>query len=188
MRRQELFLNVLKDLRSKIKSNDPYQLIKSSELIRTLLFDSSGPLVHKLNREHKLKIEFKYNDAKDTLDGYKKAGIPIPTTFMIADGFFPGTAIAKSKTVTEKLDNFLKALLIYHGGREYSVKDILNHAVNFLGGTHHDDPKKEKELVLTQLNNELLIGGHSSIVLPLKAIGLVVLDALAELESKVRDA
>jgi hypothetical protein len=51
----ELFLNTLKDLRAKANSNDRYQLIKASGLLRLLLLDG---LVDRVNSKHRIKLKF----------------------------------------------------------------------------------------------------------------------------------
>lgn len=54
-RYEESFLNTLNDLREKADSNDRYQLIKASGLLRLLLLD---PLIHEANQKHKIKFKF----------------------------------------------------------------------------------------------------------------------------------
>lgn len=185
MNKELLFLETLNDLRQKIDSNQPYHLIKSSELIRSLLFDPSGSLVDKINRERRFKIKFEFIDGRDSLEGIRKIGISIDT-FTLNDELYPPTTNPNrpDKKIGSK-DNFLNALIIFHNNREYTVKDVLDFVLYNLGGTHHDDPKDEEKEILSHLNNVFQIGGHYSVVRPMKAIGLVVIDALSDLEKSI---
>lgn len=185
MKKHELFIEVLNDLREKIGSNKPYHIIKATELIRTLLFDKSGPLVDKLNKKYKIKFQFKHCDTRRDLESLEKIGIPIPDTYICADGFYPETMPSQEKTIISNRDSFYKTLIMIHEGKEYTVKDVLDHVLYILGGTHHDDPKKEEELILTNLNKHFTIGNISAVVYQIKAISRVVIKSLTELENKI---
>ncbi len=52
---EESFLFTINDLREKVGSDDRYQLVKASGLLRLLLLDG---LVHEANRKHKIKLIF----------------------------------------------------------------------------------------------------------------------------------
>jgi hypothetical protein len=66
-RYEESFLQTLEDLREKVASNDRYQLIKASGLLRLLLLDA---MVHDANRNHKVKLKFYL-----TLKDYRKVKV-----------------------------------------------------------------------------------------------------------------
>ncbi|MFC7357087.1 hypothetical protein ACFQO1_05270 [Jejudonia soesokkakensis] len=183
MEKHELFIETLNDLELKIHSDKPYQILKSSEIIRSLLFDTTGPLVDKINREFKLKIEFEYRDTKMRSESSPSL-IPKPTTYIVADGFYPPDGIPNAKSVKTKKDQFFKALLIYHNDTIYTVKDILNFALYNLGGTHHAEPNTESETNLAELN-DLFLGNINSIIFQTRAIGKVVIKALSELKNEV---
>jgi hypothetical protein len=184
MDKQKLFLYTLEDLKSKLDSNNSYQVLKTSELVRTLLFDTSGPLADKINREFKLKIKFHH---KDTMSGYNiLAGIAKPSLYLSLDGFYPKSAMTNSKTVESNKSEFFKTMVIVVNEREFTVKEILDHAVNCLGGTHHGEPKEAERIALKELES-LKLGDldTNSIIRQTKSIGYVVLDALQELKEKV---
>lgn len=63
---EESFIHSLNDLREKILSNNRYQLIKASGILRLLLTDH---LIHKANRKHQVKFQFYL-----TLNDFRKPG------------------------------------------------------------------------------------------------------------------
>lgn len=184
MNKHNLFLHTLDDLKSKLDSNNSYQILKSSELVRTLLYDTSGPLVNKINQEFKLKIKFHH---KDTLSGYNVlARIAKPSLYLSLDGFYPKNARTNSKTLESNISQFFKTMVIVVDQRVFTVKDMLDHAVNCLGGTHHGEPKEEERFALKELESWSFGDlNTNAIIRQIKSIGYVVFDALQELKEKV---
>lgn len=58
---ESLYLNTIADIREKLSRNDRYHVIKASGLLRHLFLDQT-PLVHEINREYRLKIQFSVID------------------------------------------------------------------------------------------------------------------------------
>jgi len=182
MEKHELFLNILKDLRDKIESNNPFQIIKSSELIRSLLFDASGPLVNKVNKEFKVKIEYEYRDTKSD---YAASVIALkPSTFVVSDGLYPDWLLTNGTIKKTSIDALLSTLIIIKDGKELTVKNVLDYVLYCLGGTHHEEPKKEESVTLAELN-EMYFGNANVVVHQVKSIGMVVLKALEPLKSEI---
>ena len=68
--------------------------------------------------------------------------------------------------------------------RRFTVKEIIDHSVNCLGGTHHGEPKNE-QIALKELETLYFGLDTNSIIRQTKSIGYVVLDAMKELKEKV---
>jgi hypothetical protein len=102
-----LFLNTLKDLQTKITSNDSYQMLMAAALLRKLLIDGNS-LTEQVNRNRRLRLAFTFNDKKP-LD---ETGLIF---WSIQDGFDPDTSIARLSPLTVKENKV--TLLMRHSGR-----------------------------------------------------------------------
>ena len=181
MTKTELFLSILDDLKIKSNSNDPYQILKSTEIIRSLLFDTSGPLVDKINKDFKLKITYRYVKYGDNLNHPLFKDL---MTYISGDGFYPDEFSNSEKIIETKKSEFFNALVIFHDKNLFNVKDILDFALYKLGGTHHENPKSEKDKKISTLNT-LYLGNQNSIIFQCRSIGKVVYDALIDLKTEV---
>lgn len=181
MTKQQLFIEILNDLEFKINSKDQYQILKASELIRSLMFDASGSLIDKINKDYSLKILFEYKDISELLNHplYKDVDV-----FFIGQGLYPPFSNPNSKIIKTKKDDFLKAIIVISDGKRYSVKDILNFSLYKLGGTHHEEPKSDDDKRIAELNGYSLMA-INSILYQIIGIGNVVISALYELKNKV---
>ena len=179
MDRNALFVRTIEDLRSKIASNDEYESLKASGLIRTLLLDS-GNLVDEVNRRFRLKITFTYADSSQ---GYpaEMRKLLNPSQWAVLDGLYPGTQITTAVNVTTNRGPFLSQMVLINRGEELSVKDVIKYAANVLGGVHAGKVKKgeSKEEALEKLTG--LFGNLPTALMQLRAIAHVVLDGLEPL-------
>ncbi len=134
----ELFLKTVQDLRSKIRANKEYHLIRACGLCRHLLLDET-PLVHQVNRKYKLPITFHIKDYTDTPLSHDYKGSGGRTILPIGE----------SKTV--KLDEFLKTKIHFYGKNEFTVKEFITAACHYYGGIHSGKPDIKQEY-LSRLN------------------------------------
>lgn len=182
MDNRNLFFNTYNDLVDKIKSENEYQIIKSTELIRRLIFDSNS-LVDKV--KGKLTIEYTYTDSTNgsTFRYMKKLGM---SDFVIADGFYPPERIANvGPIVKTNKDKFLKCIILIKDGKEYTVLDIIKFVLFCQGGTHLDNPKKEYQVALDKFKNQKIFSLNPTIY-QIKSIGKVIIDALKPLETELK--
>ncbi len=68
---------------------------------------------------------------------------------------------------------------------EYTLREIVLFEANVMGGVHAGSPKNEKEQALRQINDVISVGGYSSSLRQLKAVGRVILKGLSSLREKV---
>ncbi|MGN6804274.1 MAG: hypothetical protein ACTHJN_20420 [Ginsengibacter sp.] len=169
---EELFVQTIADLRSKIRRNTTYSLIRGCGLCRQLLLDET-PLVHLVNKKYRLPIRFHIKDHKDAT---------ISTTYKGGGGrtILP---IGESKFVT--LEEFLKTIILHSGQNEFSVKEIINTACHYYGGIHAFKPDiKQSSLIWlnryynTQTNTSFWLMG---------TICKVILQAMKPLEKKIKE-
>jgi hypothetical protein len=135
---EELFLKTVQDLRSKIRVNKEYHLIRACGLCRHLLLDGT-PLVYQVNRKYKLPITFNIKDFTDTPLSHDYKGSGGRTILPIGE----------SKKV--KLDEFLKTKIHYYGKNEFTVKEFIIAAAHYYGGVHSGKPDIKQEY-LSRLN------------------------------------
>src|SRR5260370_27107482 len=97
----DLFLHTLKDLQTKISSNDQYEILMAAALLRKLLTDENS-LVELVNRNRRLKVTFTINDKKP-LD---EASLDF---WSLQDGFDPDTSNARVILQTVKKEKLLNS-------------------------------------------------------------------------------
>jgi len=166
-----LFVNTLEDIRSKTKTNNKYDIIKASGLLRLLLLDNP-PLIHIINKEYRIPILFHVSDFKSK--------IPIQPDYHWIS-LLPETR----KTYKVKLDEFLNITCFLYKQNEYSIKDVIRSCAHLIGGIHTSKPRDEKEEIFLNLDKIMPInpdGTYNS----LKEIALVGIKGLETLEEKVK--
>lgn len=172
---EELFLNTIKDIEKRLSSSDPYEILMISGLLRKLFLDSY-PLVDRVNKEHKLKIEFEIVDRSRKMP-YEKDIV----FWSIQDGLFPETAPSFRKRIVVSRDKFFNTIVAKTKNEEFSVKDVIKFKANVCGGIHADSPKSEKDEILQRISKYISIGGYESNLRQLKAIARVILKSLEPL-------
>lgn len=180
MQQETLFLRTLDDLREKVASADEYEILKAAGLIRLLLIDGT-PLVDKVNRSIRLKLEYEYVGPR-TGAGAGVLSLS-PDSLVVADGLYPGTQIADGNIVKTNARKFLGELALVSGGIEHTVRYLVKFVANELGGVHHGDPQPD-----TLHDLKMVLDRIPAVVYGVKAIASVVLDGLKPLEDGVRAA
>ena len=177
-----LFLNTIKDLQTKIESNDAYEILMATALLRKLLVDAN-PLITEVNRTRRLKILFTVNDR------------PIPTNEMglvywsTQDGFDPDTARI-SQPITVNKDGLLKRPSMIIEGKVITVLDIIKFICHYQGAVHvgKQNPAEAKQELLKKVEETVTVGGLPGALRSVCAIGRVVLKGLEPLKQEVLKA
>lgn len=176
-----LFLSTLDDLENRTESQDPYEILGISALVRKLLLDSY-PLVDQVNREYRLKIRFSIVYTTGQLDQLEEMGLT-PILWVVPDGLdmappgFPRQAMTRQR--------FLNTVILAVRGERYSIRDIVLFEANVMGGVHAGRPKNEREEVVNRINQVLTVHGYRASLQLLTSIGRVVLQALRPLRRAV---
>lgn len=135
---EQLFINTVQDLRSKIRVNKEYHIIRACGLCRHLLLDGH-PLLHQVNKKYKLPITFHIKDYTNT---------PISNDYKGSGG---RTILPLGESKKVLLDEFLQTKIHYYGKNEFTVREFILTAAHFYGGVHSGKPDTKQEF-LSRLN------------------------------------
>jgi hypothetical protein len=172
----DLFIQSLEDLNYLLASAKEYDVLRASHLIRQLLLDGANSLVDRVNRTHRLRIEY-----------------PVAPTQLPADlaaTWFAGnelTALAPSTTQLSavKWDKLQKMVVARCNGREYTIHDLIDYSAHVAGGVHKTDPRQDHHAVLARLQAGWTEAGLSPVAETVRAVGRVILQGLYELKDEV---
>ncbi len=174
-----IFTQTLDDITNVIETPDSYRILRSSALLRQLLVDGNR-LVDVVNRESKLKIQFRIADSWET--PYTKLVLEDgPVFFAVLDGLSPDTVLSKGVPIKElSRDEFLSHRVVFTNGQYITVRDIVDHCANVMGGVHLGAPKQGSQKSLSNLQN-ITIGGASISIRQLLPVLRIVRVALQPL-------
>ena len=184
MDRRLLFLRTVQDLAGRVDAGEEYGLLMASLPLRKLLTDDQ-PLVHQVNRAHRLKIRF----AVTAEDRYTRVVMESkPVFYAVQDGLSPRLAVRPRANIEElTLDQFLARRIMMLRGRDVSVLETLNSVAYDLGGIHPGTPKDELAAELARTNQLIAIGGIPAVTRSLRGVAAVVVDSLGPLVDRVEE-
>ena len=168
---EHLYLKTLDDLKARINSHDPFNILSASAIIKGLFFDDqpvAGPASEPLSH-------FTFEVCLPTS---APSALPESAAFSIQEGLDPDTSEPGQSTSRLTRDQFLEIVLMCVKGRIYTIKDVILSSVTLMGGVHSGSEQWEKEKVLRAVNDQMPIGGYASSLRQIQAIGRVVLKAL----------
>lgn len=166
----QLFLDSLADLRKK-STGTSYELLRASAILRQLFLDQE-PLVHRVNRLFRVRVEF------ETIDTTLRPPIRPEIEWQNLDAsMFP-----RAQTQRLSLKELLAAQLLSFKGAEYTVRDVIRAAAHVKGGVHARSPLNEHESNLLDLDKALKLDGIGASTAALRGIIQVTLRGLAPLE------
>lgn len=174
-----LFLKTIEDLKVKIGSEDPYEILMATALLRKLLIDES-PLVDQVNKNFGLKIRYVVNNKSSppNIDGL--------ITWSTVDGFDPETSHISEPIILNK-NQMLKRQIMIIDGTTITVLDLIKFLSHVQGSVHVRNPKNDKERVQKKFEETIKIGGMPGEIRSVKAIGRVVIKGLNQLIDKVNN-
>jgi hypothetical protein len=175
----QLFLDTLRDLETRIVAQDPYTILGAAALIRKLLLDDH-PLVHQVNRAHRLRLSFEPTKRRAI-----PPGVPEPVLWATQDGFDPDTAPPFLERQTVNLEQLLACVLLTVRGQPFTLREIVQFEAHVMGAVHAGTPKEEKERALVEINRYFAIGGYRTSLRQLRAISRVILKGLAPLRAAI---
>lgn len=188
---QYLFIRVAQDLHRIAKSQDDYDGLRVASLLRLLLIDDS-PLIHRVNRIHRLPLQFRVGHVliDDVVD---PATLPPSTEprlvkvhdgrlfHAVGDGFDP--TMWRGRTQELSWDEFLQALVVKVEEHFVSVRELVAHLAYVEGVVHAGGPKAKRpaDEALQRSRRLLAFRGPSPLFETARAIGRVVLSAIVPL-------
>lgn len=173
---EKLFLSTLDDIEEKIKKGDAYSITRAAGLLRHLLLDGE-PLVHAVNRKHRLKVEF------ETIDFTFKIPIRPHIHWQNLD---PTELNPGALRITVDLQSFLAAEVLVYDQHDFTVKDILKAVAHIKGGVHSGKAKNDKEAAMLKLDELISIKELDASTAALKGILSVAVNGLQPLANTIR--
>jgi len=182
MEASELFIASLADLEQCVAVGDDYAMLRAAAVLRRLLMDES-PLIHQVNRNHRLKILFPVCGRK-----YAEAVIQMGPVFYSALGGIHSSGSMSQQLEQLPLDDFLSAKILKLGDQVLTVRDLVSISANVLGGVHKGQARTEKEQAVESFNKQVLAFGHPISAAQMKPVVLVALEGMAPLARAVQGA
>ena len=180
MNDEALFIRTLNDLHKSINSDDEYEVLRASALIRQLFLDGSNSLFDRVNRIHRTKLLFdiaEFDLAKNL--------IPTPDIWVSFQELDPKGAPPHWTHKKLKRDDFFAFIVARIEGHEYSIRELIKFAANTMGGVHSGTSTDDKEKNLEKLKGLYVFSNISTALLFVNAVGRNILEALTPLRNKI---
>lgn len=134
MEPERLFCRTLDDLAGRADSQDEYDVLFSAALVRKLLMDDE-PLMHQVNRTHRLPVRFAFNGPTQYEEVVLSDG---PVFWSLEDALDPECDLPPGlvNRVDGKLDNFLARRVMRVQGHDVSVRDLVAQLAHIEGAVH----------------------------------------------------
>lgn len=173
MQHDDLYREVIRDLRGRLSDRSAYNIVKSSGLVRQLLLDGTA-LVSLVNRQHHLKLVFR---------AMADAALPIEAPIL---HFRNPAGIPNAPALTDlSLDRFLALNCGQFHGSKFTVKDLVRYGAHVLGGVHQGAPRDPADKVILEMDKALETGEITLSLRALEGIGNVTLQGLDPLSKAV---
>lgn len=171
-----LFSGTLDDLKERVDSNNTYQVLMTSGLLRKLLLDDKISLLNQVNRARKIPIAFSFvpQVPPDPSEAYLWGAM---------DGL-DGLGDPKHPALKEHgLSAFLQHPVLQSGIERFTVAEVIRHGAHIMGGVHAGVPKG-RDLVLEAMAH-LGVDGAPALVRSLQSIGRITHRALLPLRQDI---
>lgn len=169
MNHSRLFEELLLELQGLINSENEYELIKSSRVLRQLLLDGDA-LLHLVNRELRASPQFTVRRIDD-LKGRQ-----------FDPHIYPGD---NQNVVSHNLQNFLSQSLGLSNGKAVTVREVIKFGAIVLGGVHFKDDPKGEYAHITAIHNARGESAISDVLLALQNVGAITRDALIPIRDQM---
>ncbi len=178
---EDLYLKTIDDLKNRISSHNPFDILSASANIRELFFDDP-PLVELASKPYTSNFTFAV-----CLPAPEPPGLSEPATFSIQEELDPDTSRPGWPTTRLPREQFLKIDLVNINGKKYSIRDVVVSCVTIMGRVHSGSAQWEKEKVLRAVNDQMPGGGFASSLRQIQAIGRVIIKSLAPLTLHIQN-
>lgn len=169
MNHSRLFEELLLELQGLINSENEYELIKSSRVLRQLLLDGDA-LLHLVNRELRASPQFNVRRTDDLKDR------------QFDPHLYPGD---DADVVSHNLQNFLSHSLGLSNGKAVTVREVIKFGAIVLGGVHFKDDPKGEYAHIASIHNARGESAVSDVLLALQNVGAITRDALIPIRDQM---
>lgn len=173
LEKRTLFLRTVADMEAKLASNDPYEILRCSGIIRQLFLEATS-LVDIVNKP---KEELLF----DVLDGEGPPPIEDVVVWLRL-GWGKNFPNSPSRT-TLKQREFFRMSIGATGGKGYDVEDLVKYVAYVLGGVHDGSPGTGGQKALAKVSE---LFGSDMILQFMKNAVAICLDALAPLRARLK--
>jgi len=170
MNHSRLFEELLLELQRLINSDEEYELIKSSRVLRQLLLDGDA-LLHLVNRE--LRATPKFN----------VLGIWQNAEHHFDPNIYPSSPADEISTFN--LQNFLSHSMGLANGKPVTVREMIKFGAIVLGGVHFKEDSNGKYAHISEIHDSRGRAESSGVLQALKHIGAVTRDALIPIRDQM---
>lgn len=170
MNQSRLFEELLLKLQQLINSNNEYEIIESSRVLRQLLLDGDA-LLHLVNRD--LRASPKFNVRTSPLNA---AGCFDPNVYPIDSA---------DQVANYSLQHFLAHSLGHSEGKPITVRELIKYGAIILGAVHFKEDSKAEYAHISAIHSSCDSGGASQILIALKNIGAITRDALIPIRDQL---
>jgi hypothetical protein len=181
---QWLYLNKVEEVRQRVATNDYYNIVMATGLVRHLLLEDFA-LADKVNRHFpqraKLKFEVMPGRIGDDDEILKHTMLAFRNIEPSPD--CPPDSVFKPKKMSR--DELLSTCIIVFQGKRITVKNVLDAYAYARGGVHLNDRPGELEEALFELDSLVVYEGQPASVKMLKEIINVILAGLQPLTDAV---
>lgn len=174
---QILFVRAYCELRRCLNGNDPFRGLELARLVRQLLFDANS-LVDQVNKTCKLKLEFVINPSKKI---QWPDWMPVPDICSWGIGLSP-TLCPGWPTATVNREALSKVVLVSVKGHDVTLKELVKHGANKLGGVHVDHAGDEH---IREGLGLLRLGHDDQFTVCMQNVAQVVAEGLTPLRENV---
>ena len=174
-----LFLRICSDLDGVPSSGDSYVVLQATKHLRQLLLDG---FLDEVNREFRLKIWFVTRPVDEI------ASIVRPNVVAgMANNLLPDPEVSTGRSQMNR-DKFLALEVLCVNGRPCTVRDIIDHGANSMGGVHYNAPRSDEQRAVESVGAIMSAGAMPANLMQLRSIVSVVLEALRPLRVKAERA
>lgn len=177
---ETLFIRTLSDIHKSINSDDEYEVLRASALIRQLFLDGSNSLFDRVNRTYRTKLEFEIAEFDNP--------VKLPFKPAIWTSFTELTPKeAPLHWVRKKVnrDKFFALIVASVENHDYSVRELIKFAANMMGGVHSGSSADDKGKKLENLKGLYIFSNINTALLFVKAVGQNTLTTLTPLRDKI---
>lgn len=167
---EQRFVWDIESLQDVAKYPDTRNLIDSSVILRRLLTDSAGPLIHRIAKRVDMQPRFTVL-LKSTKEDVERL-ISEMTPDIVAMQINPDPSVMHGASTQQVgLDALLAIPVAYFEGKLLTVKEMINYVANVGGGVHKGQPKKKDNAeTIHRTANILAVNGNPYPVENLKGI------------------
>ncbi|HTE49662.1 MAG TPA: hypothetical protein VK698_02230 [Kofleriaceae bacterium] len=180
-----LFLETCLDLEARLNEAKPYSLIRASALLRQLLLDGT-PLIHRANRQFRLKLKFSVRSLLTMPDG-----LPQPAIQFLGDALDGGLDMGRVPGFEIKsisFDQFIAHHVMQINENRYSIGDVIGFLANVWGGVHLNEPRSPADTHLVTVDSSIVFASRTPLMTIIHAIGQVTLRTIQPLRPLVQQS